>query len=98
VGIIEQNDLSASTPISPSPPRVVPVPLPDVVEPAPTPIPARCRFLPQVEIPTKYVHKPSTHVLDLLEGRGSTSNCPSNPIVPRRIRFPEHADKPAEFE
>ena len=75
-------NLTAPTPAAtvapPAPPRI---PMPPLVpQPAPE------------EPPTmKRIRKPSQHILNLIEGRGTTSNHPSDPIVTHGIQAPTPA-------
>ena len=36
----------------------------------------------------KCIQKPSQHIIDLLEGHGRTSNCPSDPVITPGIQAP----------
>ncbi|KAF8189143.1 hypothetical protein K438DRAFT_1593537 [Mycena galopus ATCC 62051] len=88
----------ADVPVPPPTPHVVATPARNMPAPVPAPIPAAeppvLVVLPEPELPAKCVRKPSAHVQDLLCGVGSTSNCPSDPIVARGVRVPG----PVEFE
>ncbi|KAF9488086.1 hypothetical protein BDN71DRAFT_1363453, partial [Pleurotus eryngii] len=47
---------------------------------------------PAEDPPAKRARKPSRIVQDLLEGRGRTSNRPSDPLVAKGVRVPEPSD------
>ena len=66
------------TPASSTPPHI------------PSPPPAS-EFAPEEPSAEKHTRKPSQHVVDLLEGRGRTSNCPSDPVVTCGIQTPTEA-------
>ena len=40
------------------------------------------------DLPEKRIRKPSQRIVDIIEGRGSTSNRPSDPIVARGVQLP----------
>ena len=69
--------------------------LPNVPKPFPLlnsiPMPPRAPSPPpasQIEAPTaKHIRKPSQHVLDIMEGHGTSSNCPSDPTITRGVQL-----------
>ena len=61
-------------------PLVNPIPMPPQ---APSPPPAS-----QIEAPTaKCICKPSQHILDIMEGHGTSSNCLSDPTITRGVQL-----------
>ena len=80
--IIEtKTDLPKDTNVSPSIPPKISVPTPPRVPsppPAPTPDPPN----------EKRIRKPSRHILDIVEGHGSSSARPSDPAVAKGIQLP----------
>jgi len=90
-GIVEMkaNNLPKASDLPPndsmsSPPPEMPAPSPPPRVPSP-PVDEST----EDELPTiKCIHKPSQHIVDLVEGHGHTSNCPTDPIVTRGIQVP----------
>ena len=80
-GIIEpKTDLPNEKTPTPVPSKN-PVPTPPRI---PSPLPA-----PEPDVQTtKRIRKPSQHVLDIVEGRASSSNRPSDPTITRGIQLP----------
>ena len=66
-------------------PAEMPAPCTPLSIPSPSPA---VESIPE-ELPAeKCVHKPSQHIINLLEGHGHTSNCSSDPVVTHGIQVP----------
>jgi hypothetical protein len=100
---VVDTDLPPPADVAPAPlPAPARAPSPIVAEPDPVADPpdveAPAEPAAEAELPAKRVRKPSARVMDLLEGRASTSNRRADPVVPRGIRVPERVNEADEFE